>query len=277
MTMEQQIRNKLKLDDSIDIRSLIDSTLTLNENINNIREELCINEEASEKLEEEKYKAMLETLKEDIDLSLINKITSSVVIGRRGSGKTALSFVIISYANKPVHFYRYPKPHLIRKLGYNIIYSLDALYRLHDCIVYIDEPQHFIKTYDKKANDNLLELLSLARQNNLTVLLSTSDTRFVTKGIESYIDLWFIKDIETELVKNGSLIKKIIKRNTFGDSENFKKEINEFLFYSRDYPEFEGTHTFELPQFWSEEYSKPFRIAGKSRNICEKIKEVIKC
>ena len=76
MTMEQQIRNKLKLDDSIDIRSLIDSTLTLNENINNIREELCINEEASEKLEEEKYKAMLETLKEDIDLSLINKITS---------------------------------------------------------------------------------------------------------------------------------------------------------------------------------------------------------
>jgi hypothetical protein len=209
-----------------------------------------------------------------IDLSLINNVTSIAVVGRRGSGKTALCFLLLGYAEKPVYVYRYPKPELVKKLGYKIIFSLDELYRMHDCIVYLIEPQHFIKSYDKKANDNLLELLSLARQNNLTLLMDTSDTRFITRGLEAFIDVWMIKDIEPDLVKQGSLAKKIIKRNTFGDVDGFKKFPSQFLFYSRDYPQYEGTHEFDLPSFFDESYSKPFRIAETQRKIPEKLAKI---
>jgi hypothetical protein len=230
---------------------------------------------ATEEMQKQLTNIITEIVKEDLDVSLINDVTSIAIIGRRGSGKTALSYLCLSYANKPVFVYRHPKPKLVKALGYNILYSPDQLHRMHDCIVWIDEPQHFIKTYDKKANDNLLELLSIARQNDLTLILSTSDTRFITRGIESYIDVWMIKDIETDLIKQGSLAKKIIQRNTFGDANGFHKEPNEFLFYSRDYPQYEGTHSFELPAFFTEAYSKPFKIAKNCRNISEKIKGII--
>ena len=64
------------------------------------------------------------------------------------------------------------------------------------------------------------------------MVFSTSDTRWITRGLESYIDVWLIKDIDVALVKQGSMIKKIIKKNSLIDPEAFKCRIDEYLFYS---------------------------------------------
>ena len=194
----------------------------------------------------------------------INQLTSITIIGRRDSGKTSLVYYILKRAKKPIFVFKHPKPELIKALGYSLLQELNQFEYLQDCIVWCDEPQLFIKTYEKKSNEILNKMLSIARHRNVTLILSTSDTRFINKALESYIDVWMVKDIEIDLVKRGSIIKKIIKDNVFISEEGFKLKKNEYLFYSRDVPEMNGKHTFIKPEFFTEEYSKPFRIANSS-------------
>jgi hypothetical protein len=233
---------------------------------------MVIDQKVHEKLEEEKYLNSWNSSKDGIDWNIINNITAVAIAGKRRSGKTALAYYILMSAKKPVYFYKHPNPRIIKKLGFNILYNLD-IRKLQNCIIYIDEPQLFIKKYDKKANDGLTELLSIAAQNDICIIMSTSDTRFITKGLESYIDVWLVKDIETDLIKRGSLISKIIRRNCLIDVDNFSLNVAEYLFYARDYPQYSGQHEFELPDFWTEEYSKPFanRHANPIAKIIQKV------
>lgn len=260
--MYEKARKELGLDDTIDMEAHWDHNISYSENIENLKEEfgLVIDEKATEKLQEEKYKAQWQAFKDEIDFSVIDNITSLAVVGRRNSGKTALAYHVLGHAKKPVYFFRHPKPHIVRALGYHILHNFEQITKLSDCVVYIDEPQLFIKKYDKKANDGLLELLSIARQRNVCIVLSSSDTRFITKGLEAYIDVWLVKDIETELVKRGSLVSKIIRKNAIIDADGFTQAQAQFLFYSRDYPQWDGQHEFNLPTFWSEAHSKPFSL-----------------
>jgi len=189
----------------------------------------------------------------------INNITSLCVIGRRGSGKTALVYSVLEKYTKKVYVFKNPQEKEVKSLGYHILYNISDIERLQECLVWIDEPQLFIKYYDKKTNFALLNMLSIARHRGITLVLSTSDTRFVNKSMESYIDVWLIKDIETELIKRGSIVKKIIRNNCLIDEEGFRLKVDEFLFYSRDYDNLSGRHNFKKPEYFTETLSKPFK------------------
>ena len=45
------------------------------------------------------------------------------------------------------------------------------------------------------------ESIEMARQKGLTLIISTSDSRWITKGTESFVNLWIIKDLDYELIK----------------------------------------------------------------------------
>jgi len=133
------------------------------------------------------------------------------------------------------------------------------LERLQDCVVFWDEPQLNVSIYDRRANRIIANVCSLARQLNITLILSSSDTRVFSKYNESYFDLWLIKDVDFVMVKNGSKIKKAIRNNCRFEPEGFRLEKDEFLVESRKLSEFNGKHTFKLPKIWSESHSKPYR------------------
>lgn len=189
----------------------------------------------------------------------LDQVTSMVITGSRDSGKTALSYGFLLESKKPVYVYKYPNPPLIKRIGFRPMYSIEELEDLVDSVIWIDEPQLHFPVDQKKANSNLAKLLSIAMHKDLTMLFTTSDTRWVTRGLESYIDAWAIKDIEASLAKQGSLIKRIITRNCIVSSDDFKLPQNKYLFYARKFPALEGIHKFMLPSFWSTEYRKPYR------------------
>lgn len=196
------------------------------------------------------------------------------VVGARGSGKTALSYKLctdIAATGRPVHVYRNPRPELIRERGWNHMQRLEEIYDVHHCAVWVDEIQLTIPTLDKRANDGLQRLLSIARHRDITLIMSTCDTRWVTRALESWIDVWLVKDIEISLVKQGSMLKKIARRHVVVDVDEFRLRPEQYLFYARDFPEQDGLHEFEMPKFFSDAHSKPWAIRDESATVTAKV------
>ena len=137
--------------------------------------------------------------------------------------------------------------------------SIETLSRVVDCAVYIDEPQLSFSKDDKRSNIFLKKLYTLAGQRGITIILSTSDSRWVNKGTEAFVSSWFIKDCEVELIKNGSKIKNIIRNyGTFG-LVDFKLNVDEFIYHDRSELEKSGKYIFEPTSFWNDILSKPYR------------------
>lgn len=194
----------------------------------------------------------------------LEKVKTIAIYGDTGTGKTALAYKIIQQFNKKVYFLKHPRPEIIEKKGYTNLTSLEEIERLQDCLIFYDEPQLSTAIYDKKTNRVIANVCSLARQLNITLIIASSDTRVFTKHNESYFDLWLIKDVDFEMVKQGSKIKKAIRNNSRFEPSGFRLEQNEFIAESRKLREFNGKHTFELPKRWSEEHSKPYRNAERN-------------
>ncbi len=201
----------------------------------------------------------------------LEKIKIIDIYGDTGTGKTGLAYKIIELFNKKVYFLKHPKPEIIEKIGYQNLTSLEEIERLQDCIIFWDEPQLSTPIHDKKTNRIIANVCSLARQLSITLIIASSDTRVFTKHNEAYFDLWLIKDVDFEMIKQGSKIRKAIKNNSRFEPSGFRLEDNEFVAESRKLREFNGKHTFKLPKIWSEEHSKPYRNSERnSERKCEK-------
>ena len=135
--------------------------------------------------------------------------------------------------------------------------------KLQDCVIYLDEPQLILSIQTKKSNKIISQICSLARQLNITLIISSSDTRVFSKSNEAYFDLWCVKDLDFDMVKNGSKIKNILRKNAKFDPAGLRLDDNEYLTECRRHPETNGKHIFELPIYFTDEHSKPFRTANK--------------
>lgn len=262
--------------DKVDVTAHYDETLTVEENQSEFRRlfpayfledpasPLRPSAEDLQEAEEELQEQLSDAAEEEDIFHIVAKLKSVAIVGDTGAGKTALSYRVIDAikeaTGREVYVYRHPQPKLIAQVGYKTMLNLAEMETLQEIILWIDEPQLHISRYEKRANDALLQILSMARQRGITLIITTSDTRFITRGLESYMDAYMIKDLEPGLVKQGSIIKKILKANTFFDVDGFTCPVNEFVFHSRRFKEAAGRHRFLLPSYWSEEHSKPYRF-----------------
>jgi energy-coupling factor transporter ATP-binding protein EcfA2 len=183
------------------------------------------------------------------------------VLANTGSGKTALSHRVADALHEAtgrrVFVYRHPTPQIL-PTHYDVLYRFGDIEHLRDAILLLDEPQLTIPIQDKQQNTAMLKLFSLCRQRNITVILTTSDTRYVTRGMEAYVDEWLLKDLEPSMVKQGSMAKKIIKDNVLLSVDGYVCGVDEFVRYNRKTPQFNGRHKFALPSYWTKNHSTPF-------------------
>lgn len=140
----------------------------------------------------------------------LDKVISVAILGDVNSGKTNLGFYYLNQykGKRKKYLLGYPK----RIKGIINISSFSDMLKIKDGIIYCDEIQKFIKVYDRKANYQLMELISLFAHKNNTLIFSTQLTQFITRGVESFIDVWAIKRIDLECLKNGCKAKRIIER-----------------------------------------------------------------
>ena len=180
------------------------------------------------------------------------------VVGNTGSGKTATCFNILSsIQTKDKYIVDHPLPEALEGIGIQNIPAI-AFEEMSDCVIWVDEPQLIYPKYQKRNNDGLMMMCSLARQRDVTLVLSTSDTRWINKGMESYVDTWVIKNLDFNLVKNGSVIKSIINRkyNNIMPS-SFKLNKEEAIVYCPDQLDRPEKVKVSLPHYWSDKLSKP--------------------
>ena len=187
------------------------------------------------------------------------------VVGETGAGKTATCFKILDQFRKKKFIFNHPQPHILKAAGVSNIEKL-SLHELSDCVVYIDEPQ--LTFVDAKETRNLIRLYSLARQRDITILFSTSDTRWVSIAMEAYVDCWVIKNIDYSTVKRGSQIKKIIEMFVYNiNPESFRLDIDEAIMYCRRFlPDGPQKIKVLLPKYYDDYFSKPYKYASISED-----------
>lgn len=195
----------------------------------------------------------------------LNKIKTIAIFGDTGSGKTALAYKIVEVLkeDRPIYFLKHPRPELIEALGYHNLYSLEKMNKMQDCVIYLDEPQIYMNINDNRTNKIIAKICSLARQLNITLIISSSDTRVFTKHNESYFDVWLIKDVDYMMVKRGSKIKNAINNNVLFDPNGFELDINEFLVECPKHKDWNGVRTFKVPEYFTDKHSKPYRHLKK--------------
>ena len=180
-----------------------------------------------------------------------------------GEGKTALSYHILENIKKymPIWVFRHPKPKLIEKIGFKNMYDIDEIDNMNRFCLWLDEPQIVFPKYEKRGSIVLQKLLSLVRQKDMILIMSTSDTRYITSAEEFYISTYLIKRIDFPMIKRGSKIKQIVNDMKTITPEGYVNSIakNEFIFYNKKLKELRGKYTFKLPGFFNEEYSKTLR------------------
>ena len=198
----------------------------------------------------------METLKD-----VLEKVQMISIFGKIGSGKTALAFKLLEWLadKKPIYVIKHPQPKLIEEFGYINIESINDIEKLSDCVVYFDEPQLALDVADYKRDRIMARVCSLARQRDIKLIISTSDSRLLSPRVEAYIGLWLIKDCEFALTKQRSMLRHIIIKNSLVSPDGFKLKDNEFVADTREHYTINGTHTFTLPDNWSDELSKAYK------------------
>ncbi len=181
-----------------------------------------------------------------------------LIIGKRGSGKTALGFSLLEMlAGKRKAYY-------IRKAKLPWwIHQVDSIDKIkNNSLVLVDEAALSFSARESmsKSNKFLGKLMAIARHKNLTLILITQNS--------AMLDLNILRLADTLLFKEPSLLQARFERKAIGDL--FKKvesafhvlkdkEKKKYAYVIDD--EFEGTLSFPLPGFWSDSLSKSYSDA----------------
>lgn len=196
-----------------------------------------------------------------------NKSKVIAVVGHTGSGKTASCYNIMdSCKGREKYIVDHPFPEALEGTGIKNIPNVN-FEDVCDSVVWIDEPQLVFPKGEKKSNDALMMMCSLARQRDVTLLFSTSDTRWINRGMESYVDTWLIKNLDFNLVKQGSITQKIIKQKYYNIMPStFRLSVSEGILYSPAQIERPIKVNIPLPVYWSEKLSKPYKFSAEKIN-----------
>ncbi len=206
----------------------------------------------------------------EIDFTLLNTIAGKLdefkdrlkrsslimlIIGKRGSGKTALGFKLLELLSGKRKAFYLGKA----KLPWWIT-QVDSIEKIkNNSLVLVDEGALAFSSREamSKSNKFLGKLMAIARHKNLTLIMITQNS--------AMLDLNILRLADTLLFKEPSLLQSKFERKAIGDlfkkadhafQQIKEKEKKKYVYIIDD--EFEGLTAFSLPEFWSEEISKSY-------------------
>ena len=190
--------------------------------------------------------------------------TIVLVIGRRGSGKTAFGMRLLEAFDRQV---------LGRgcyAIGYEAaelpawIHKIEDVYSApSNSVVLVDEGAILFSARDSQseANKGVGKLMAVARHKNLSLFLITQNT--------AMIDVNVLRLADTLIVKQPSLMQMKFERKQLRDLyvkavpefETFQGIAKKQNFYVID-DEYQGFMSAGLPEFWTEKISRSFESFG---------------
>ena len=190
--------------------------------------------------------------------NLKNKSKIGIILGARGSGKTAFGIKMLEniYAKTgrqcyAIGFKREEMPSFVE-----VVEKIDEIE--NGGFVLIDEGGVLFSSRRAMSNANkmLSDLILISRHKNLTILFISQNS--------SNLDVNIIRQADFLVLKPSSLLQKDFERKIVKDLydktkekfEEYKDKLGITYLYSDD---FSGFIVNKLPSFWSERISKSFR------------------
>lgn len=194
----------------------------------------------------------------------LDKSRVIAILGDIDSCKTNLAIHLLRQyqGTRQIYLLGYPK----QIDDFVSLNSFNDLFKLQDSIIFIDEIQRFIRTYEHHKNVALQELISFFAHNNNTLIITTQLSQFITKGTEAFIDTWLITKInDIATLKNGSKPKRIIQTTVSPKANSWSLALDkgEYLEYS----ELNGIGENGIKNFPDAGIQKDWRIPNKTPNI----------
>lgn len=179
-----------------------------------------------------------------IDLDTVDVVA---ILGDKHTGKSNLMFFHMNNykGTRTKYLFGYPE----KVEGFKTLSTISDLANIYDAVVGIDEIQKQFRVYDRRSNIELQELISVAKHNRLTILFTTTQSQFVTRGLEGTVDVWNmtrIKDLGA--LKNGSKPKRVIQNLRVPQASQWSLSLlnGQYVQYGETLtPEMNGVHTFE--------------------------------
>ena len=218
---------------------------------------------------------------------LADRCNLVILTGDPESGKTASCHFFMECLrlgfgvnrNKKQYFFRPPQDFIYKineinkkfKTNFGVLYSVAELIQAQDATIYIDEPQITLMGGDEKA---FINVVTIARHKNQTLIVSSAQSRFFTASIEALCQVFIVKMCNPLLLKRGSVGQRVVKRycqQMFGTSrpddieELFMLDIDQYLYYSHKpkWRMYNGMHENPLCSYWDNEVSTPYRNRPK--------------
>ena len=197
---------------------------------------------------------------------IFNQSLIMTIVGRRGSGKSALGFRILENIHAKAR-----RPCFALGVKQSIlpswIKSLNSVEEAEDNgVILVDEGAVTFGSRKSmsKVNKQLADLLATARHKDLTLILITQNTGMIDKNVLNLTDVIMIKE--------GSLLQQKMERSVMKNLyETAMKSFSKispgervayfFVFDSV----FEAFCSFSLPSFWSEKVSKSRKGSKESK------------
>ncbi len=198
---------------------------------------------------------------------LFHEQANYLIVGKKGSAKTSLGFTVMNTIHntqkKKCYTYRFPNAKALKKIPFPVenIVSLNKLYHLRDAIVLIDEAHIHFSSMEKKVNEDLRNLLSISRQNNVDFVFICHNSYFLNRSLFSFIDVKMIKEVNPQHWE----LERVYMRKLYSNTHIFGKGN---FFLDCDYER--GNQTFEKPGWFTDEFSCAYRVNEKKESIFSK-------
>ncbi|MBS3815909.1 MAG: AAA family ATPase [Hadesarchaea archaeon] len=183
----------------------------------------------------------------------------TLIIGKRGSGKTALGMKLLSWYKHNTDRKCYGIGYMEADLPRWIKKTEDIETIPNNSVVLIDEAAilFFSRESMKSMNKTLSKIMSVARHKNLSLILITQSSAMV--------DLNVLRLVDVLLFKEPSLLQERFERQSLRDL--FQKVDSIFKDIDRDREpyfyvfsdEYEGLVQYDLPYFWNDSISRAFK------------------
>jgi len=189
----------------------------------------------------------------NIDKTELQNNKPVMILGNVNTGKSNLAFYLADHSGfKDKYTLGYPK----EIEGYKNITNLQAVIRIQNAVIVIDEVDNVIDMTSAYGKKVLKELLKFTAHQNVKLIMNTQLSQFISRVAEAFINCWAFTEIDVTTLKMQSkpriILKNIITMPEIIRNNDMHLPIGRFIWYN-EYTKTSGCYDFpnmEIKKDW---------------------------